>query len=65
MDVIDENGRTALMIAAMHGSLPVLQILCAAGAELDIIDCDGKEVMQPTVASRARTPFSSLILIKS
>jgi ankyrin repeat protein len=44
IDVVDEHGRTAVMTAAMHGSMEVVRVLCNAGAELDARDCDGKQV---------------------
>ena len=46
IDVVDEFGRTALMSAAMHGSLEVVKILCVAGADLDMRDCDGKLALE-------------------
>jgi len=37
----DENGRTALMYAAMFGKYKVIEALKEAGADLDVTDKDG------------------------
>ena len=46
IDAVDQHGRTALMSAALHGSLEVARVLVAAGAELDTTDCDGRNALE-------------------
>lgn len=42
LDVIDEKGRTALMIAALNGHAKVVDVLIGAGADLAVRDVEGK-----------------------
>ena len=41
IDVPDEDGGTALMIAALKGHTPVVEALLGAGAAIDVPDEDG------------------------
>ena len=43
LDAIDENGRTALMIAAEGGHTALVRVLIDAGADLDAIDAKGQD----------------------
>ena len=43
LDAIDENGCTALMIAAKGGHTALVRVLIDAGADLDAIDANGQD----------------------
>ena len=42
MDAVDENGRTALIIASCKGYIDVLQVLHEAKADLNVRDKKGR-----------------------
>jgi len=51
LDAIGADGRTALMLAAMHGHLSVCAALCDAGADLDVCDGAGQSAEALAAAS--------------
>eukprot|EP00928_Gymnodinium_smaydae_P047037 TRINITY_DN31378_c0_g1_i1.p1 TRINITY_DN31378_c0_g1~~TRINITY_DN31378_c0_g1_i1.p1 ORF type:complete len:327 (+),score=80.73 TRINITY_DN31378_c0_g1_i1:85-1065(+) len=42
LDAVDEAGNTALMIAAREGHAEVVEVLAAAGADLSLVDVQGR-----------------------
>lgn len=62
LDQQDEYGRTALMYAAMSGHYRVIEVLKAAGADLDITDQDGRKAVHH--AAKNGQSISILYLIE-
>merc|ERR1712091_341180 len=46
LDVVDEHGNTALMIAAREGHEKAVNVLIAAGADLEVRNFDGKSAAE-------------------
>jgi len=45
VDVLDENGNSALMLAAFNGQVEVMRLLIKAGAEIDRRDGNGRTAL--------------------
>ena len=45
----DKEGRTALMLAAVHGKTEIAALLCARGADLGLRDSRGKSALELAV----------------
>ncbi|MHC4450992.1 MAG: peptidylprolyl isomerase [Planctomycetota bacterium] len=54
VDALDDEGRTALMLAASGGHMPVVRLLVAAGADVTIED-EGKTAVDMASAEEATT----------
>lgn len=61
LDRQDEKGRTALMYAAMAGNYRVIEVLKAAGANLDITDQDGLKAVNHAAKNGHSTAIIYLI----
>ena len=51
IDAVGSDGRTALMIAAALGHLRVVRALCNAGADLNLVDGNGRSALDAAIRS--------------
>lgn len=45
IDAAGKEGRTPLMWVAYYGNLPVMNLLCESGVDLDLYDCHGRTIV--------------------
>lgn len=61
LDARDENGHTALMLAAMRGDYRVIEALKAHGANLDLVDASGNKAVHLAAIHKQAVAIAYLI----